>query len=63
MPVDPSCKDMLLISKIVIDAIRQLESEGSPEIFPDDNLSILEKRAPEIFKLVESKWEDNYKEK
>lgn len=63
MPVDPSCKDMFLSSKIVIDATRQLESAGSPEIFPDDNMSILEERAPEIFKLVESKWEDNFKEK
>jgi hypothetical protein len=32
-------------------------------IFTDNNLSILEERAPEIFKLVESKWEDNFKEK
>ena len=63
MPVDPSCKDMFLSSKIVIDATSQLEFEGGPEIFSDDNLSILEERAPEIFKLVESKWEDNFKEK
>ena len=63
MPVDPSCKDMFLSSKIVIEAARQLESEGGPEIFPDDNLSILEERDPERLKLVESKWEDNFKEK
>jgi hypothetical protein len=61
MPVDPSCRDMFLSSKIVIDATRQLESEGGPEIFPDDNLSVLEERAPGAFKLVESKWEDYFK--
>jgi 4-hydroxy-3-polyprenylbenzoate decarboxylase len=61
MPVDPSCRDMFLSSKIVIDATRQFESEGGPEIFPDDNLSVLEERAPDAFKLVESKWEDYFK--
>jgi hypothetical protein len=40
----------------VIDAARQFESEGGPEIFPDDNLSILEERTPERLKLVESKF-------
>ena len=63
MPVAPRCKDMFLSCKSVIDVTRQLESEGSPEIYFDDNLSILEERAPEIFKLFESKWENNFKKK
>ena len=61
IPVDPSCKEMFLSSKIVIDATRQLSSEGGPESFPLDNRTVVEERAPEAFKLVEKKWAEYFK--
>ena len=63
VPVDPSCREMFLSSKIVIDATRQFESEGGPEIFPEDNRSVMEDMAAYAFKLVEDKWEDYFKKK
>lgn len=57
MPIDPSLADMFKSSKIVIDATRQLPSEGGPEIFPADLRTSLEERAPESFELVEKKWD------
>jgi 3-polyprenyl-4-hydroxybenzoate decarboxylase len=61
IPVDPSCREMFLSSKIVIDATRQLPSEGGPEVFPLDNLTVVEERASEAFDLVERKWEEYFK--
>jgi len=61
IPVDPSCREMFLSSKIVIDATRQLSSEGGPESFPLDNRTAVEERAPGAFALVDEKWEDYFK--
>jgi len=57
MPVDPSIREMFLSSKIVIDATRQLSSEGGPESFPLDNRTAVEERAPGSFELVDKKWD------
>lgn len=56
MPIDPSLKEMFLSSKIVIDATRQLSSEGGPESFPEDLRTSLKERVPEAFETVEKKW-------
>lgn len=57
MPIDPSCREMFTSSKIVIDATRQLPSEGGPDSFAYDLRSALEDRAPESFEVVQKKWE------
>jgi UbiD family decarboxylase len=61
MPIDPSLKEMFLSSKIVIDATRQLSSEGGPELFPEDLRTALKERVPESFDLVEKKWDSYFK--
>jgi len=63
MPVDPSCREMFLSSKIVIDATRQISSEGGPEIFPEDNRTVMNERAAEAFNLVEDRWDEYFKKK
>lgn len=60
MPIDPSLKDMFKSSKIVIDATRQLPSEGGPESWPADIRTVLEERAPESFEIVEKKWDEYF---
>jgi 3-polyprenyl-4-hydroxybenzoate decarboxylase len=60
MPIDPSLKDMFKSSKIVIDATRQLPSEGGPEVWPADIRTCLEERAPESFGIVEKKWDEYF---
>ena len=57
MPLEPSSREMFMSSKIVIDATRQLPSEGGPDTFPPDLRTVLEERAPESFEVVEKKWE------
>ena len=47
---------MFLSSKIVIDATRQLPTEGGPESFPEDLRTALKERVPESFEAVEKKW-------
>ncbi|MEI6125759.1 MAG: UbiD family decarboxylase domain-containing protein, partial [Pseudomonadota bacterium] len=56
IPIDPSCREMFLSSKIVIDATRQQPEEGGPDIYPEDNRTVLEERAAEAFHLVDRKW-------
>ena len=61
MPIDPSLKDMFTSSKIVIDATRQLPSEGGPESFPEDLQTALAEMAPESFEAVDKKWDEYFK--
>ncbi len=60
MVVDPSTKQEGLTSKIIIDATRQLPSEGGPESWPPVSRSLLEEGAPEVFDLVDSKWDEYF---
>ena len=60
IPLDPSCKEMFLSGKIVIDATRQQPGEGGPDIYPDDNRTVLEERQPGAFEIVEKKWESYF---
>ncbi len=57
MPIDPSLSEMFKSSKIVIDATRQLPSEGGPECFAPDLRTSLDEMVPEAFKLVDKKWD------
>ena len=57
MPLDPSSREMFKSSKIIIDATRQLPSEGGPESFAPDLRTSLEEKVPESFELVEKKWQ------
>ncbi len=61
IPIDPSSREMFLSSKIVIDATRQLPSEGGPETYPLDNRAVVEEQAPEGFEQVEKNWESYFK--
>ena len=56
IPIDPSIREMFLSSKIVIDATRQQPGEGGPDVYPEDNRTVMEEKAPEAFKLVEKNW-------
>ena len=49
-------------SKIVIDATRQLPSEGCPKKWPKMSRVILQDKAPESFKIVEKKWDEYWKD-
>ena len=60
IPLDPSCKEMFLSGKIVIDATRQQPGEGGPDVYPDDNRTVLEERSPGAFEIVENKWESYF---
>ena len=58
---DPSRPKWGLSSKIVIDATRQLESEGGPKSWPPLNRELLREGAPEVFELVDANWEEYLK--
>ncbi len=62
MMPDPSRAKWALSSKIVIDATRQLESEGGPKQWPPLNLDLLVKGAPESFALVDRRWNEYLKD-
>ena len=52
---------MFLSSKIVIDATRQQPGEGGPDVFPEDNRTVMEEKAQAAFALVEKKWQKYFK--
>lgn len=56
MMPDPSRSKWGLSSKMVIDATKQLPSEGGPKSWAPLNRELLEQGAPEIFDLVDRKW-------
>ena len=60
IPLEPSSKEMFLSSKIIIDATRQMESEGGPETFPLDNRTALEEKAEESFEIVDKRWDEYF---
>jgi 3-polyprenyl-4-hydroxybenzoate decarboxylase len=61
MMPDPSRPKWGLSSKMIIDATRQLESEGGPENWAPLNRDLLTKGAPAVFDLVDSKWSEYMK--
>jgi 4-hydroxy-3-polyprenylbenzoate decarboxylase len=62
MPLDPSAPTRWLTSKIVIDATRQLPSEGGPEKWPEVSRVLLEQQSPDTFALVASRWAEYWQD-
>ena len=62
MRLDPSTRTRGMGSNIVIDATRQFSEEGGPDTYPPVNLTALAEGAPDVMKLVESKWDDYLKD-
>jgi len=60
MPIDPSLKEPFMSSKIIIDATRQLPSEGGPDSWQPDLRSVMEERVPEAFQMVDKKWDEYF---
>lgn len=61
-PLDPSAPVRWLTSKIVIDATRQLPSEGGPSNWPEVSREMIEHQSPETFELVARRWADYWKD-
>ena len=59
--LDPSAPERGLISKIIIDATRQLPEENGPKTYPPVSRQLLENAAPNVFDLVDSKWSEYWK--
>ena len=58
--IDPSTHRNALSSKILIDATRQLPAEGGPNVFAEDNRTVMEERAADAFDLVDERWDDYF---
>jgi 4-hydroxy-3-polyprenylbenzoate decarboxylase len=61
MMPDPSRPTTGLSSKFVIDATRQLPAEGGPKTWPAVSKVLLEQGCPEVFELVDSKWDEYWR--
>ncbi|MBM4197495.1 MAG: UbiD family decarboxylase [Gammaproteobacteria bacterium] len=57
MPLDPSSPNRPKSSKIIIDATKQWPEEGGPNVYPELNRDLLNKLAPDSFKLVDAQWD------
>jgi 4-hydroxy-3-polyprenylbenzoate decarboxylase len=60
-PLDPSAPTRWLTSKMIIDATRQLPSEGGPASWPAISRLVLEAKAPDAFSLVDRRWTDYWR--
>ena len=58
--IDPSTQRNALSSKILIDATRQLPAEGGPNVFAEDNRTVMEERAADAFALVDERWQEYF---
>ncbi len=58
--IDPSTQRNALSSKILIDATRQLPAEGGPNVFAEDNRTVMEERAADAFALVDERWDEYF---
>jgi 3-polyprenyl-4-hydroxybenzoate decarboxylase len=54
---------MFKSSKIVIDATRQLPSEGGPDSWAPDLRTVMDEQAPEAFQIVDKKWDEYFSKK
>jgi 4-hydroxy-3-polyprenylbenzoate decarboxylase len=57
MALDPSSPKRPKSSKIIIDATKQWPEEGGPNPYPELNRDLLQKLAPDAFKLVDGQWD------
>jgi 4-hydroxy-3-polyprenylbenzoate decarboxylase len=61
-PLDPSAPRRWLTSKMVIDATRQLPSEGGPDRWPAVARVMLDEKSPDTARLVDSRWSEYWKD-
>ena len=54
--LEPSATSPRVISKVIIDATKQLPGEGGPKSWPAVSRELLEEACPEVFDLVDKKW-------
>jgi 4-hydroxy-3-polyprenylbenzoate decarboxylase len=59
--LEPSATSPRVISKVIIDATKQLPSEGGPKSWPAVSRELLEEACPEVFELVDKKWPEYWK--
>jgi len=62
MPLDPSSPIRGLTSKIIIDATKQFPEEGGPPSWPAVSRQLLEEACPQLFDLIDSKWDEYWKD-
>ncbi|MBM4197655.1 MAG: hypothetical protein FJ197_11295 [Gammaproteobacteria bacterium] len=60
-PLDPSAPTRWVTSKMVIDATRQLPTEGGPDKWPAVSRVLLEEQSPETMALVDERWPSYWK--
>jgi len=60
-PLDPSAPTRWLTSKMVIDATRQLPTEGGPQKWPAVSRVLLDEQSPGTRQLVDSRWAEYWK--
>jgi 4-hydroxy-3-polyprenylbenzoate decarboxylase len=59
--IDPSTPVSGITSKIIIDATKQLPSEGGPASWAPVSRTVLEEHCPEAFDLVDGKWQEYFR--
>ena len=62
MPLDPSSPIRGMTSKIIIDATKQLPEEGGPPSWPAVSRQLLEEAFPQVFDLIDGKWDEYWKD-
>ncbi len=60
-PLDPSQPKRWVTSKMILDATRQYPEEGGPDQWPEVSRVLLEQLSPEVFDLVESRWQEYFR--
>jgi len=60
-PLDPSAPTRWLTSKMVIDATRQLPTEGGPQKWPAVSRVLLDEQSPGTRRLVDGRWAEYWK--
>jgi 3-polyprenyl-4-hydroxybenzoate decarboxylase len=59
--LEPSATTPRVISKVIIDATKQLPEEGGPASFPAVSRELVMEACPEVFDLVDGKWDEYFK--
>jgi UbiD family decarboxylase len=57
-PLDPSAPTRWVTSKMIIDATRQLPTEGGPDKWPAVSRVLLEELSPDTMTLVDQRWDE-----
>ena len=60
--LEPSARQRSVISNIIIDATKQLPEDGGPESWPAVSRELLNESCPDVFQLVDEKWNEYWKD-